>query len=176
MLLSYRRYLANLLAGILPPTRCFALKAAIWRAAGVEVAAGARLVSSVRIWTSGPVSIGADTFLGHEVMIVGGDAPVRIGAQCDIAPRVMLATGSHRQGDPDRAAGPGFSLPITVGCGTWIGAATTILGGVEIGERTIVGAGSLVNRSIADDVIAYGAPCAEVRSRRDHRSTGAEPS
>lgn len=164
-MLTVRRYVANVLTGLLPPTRFYPLKASIWRAAGVDVARNARLVSSVRIWTSGPVSIGPNTFLGHEVMIVGGDAPVRIGAKCDIAPRVLFVTGSHHDGGEERAAGEGYSLPITIGDGVWIGAASTLLGGVQIHFGALIGAGSLVNKDIHEKFVAAGVPAKELRTR-----------
>lgn len=169
-MLSIRRFIANVVTGLLPPTRFYRLKAAVWRAAGVDVSATARLVSSVRIWTSGPVSIGEDTFLGHEVIIVGGDAPVRIGAKCDLAPRVLVVTGTHLDGGAERAAGRGVSHPVLIGDGVWIGAATTVLGGVGIGDGTMIGAGSLVNKSVPKRVIAVGSPCKIIKNRHDNAS------
>lgn len=165
MMLTLRRYVANVLTGLLPPTRLYRLKARIWRAASVDVSRDARLVSSVRIWTSGPVSIGADTFLGHEVMIVGGDAPVRIGAKCDIAPRVLFVTGTHHDGGEERAAGEGYSLPITIEDGVWIGASSTLIGGVRVHAGALIGAGSLVNKNIQKRSVATGIPAKELRKR-----------
>lgn len=162
---TFPRYLVNLITKILPPTRFYGLKASLWRAAGIEVAEGARLVSSVHVWTSGKVSIGADTFIGHEVMIVGGDASVRIGARCDIAPRVLIVTGTHLDGGRERAAGPGVSRPVAIGDGVWIGAASTILGGVEIGDGAIVAAGSLVKDSVPPNIVVGGVPCRILRER-----------
>lgn len=163
--MSILRYIANGLLSILPPTRGFGFRASIWRLAGIDVDGRARLVSSVRIWTSGPVSIGPDTFLGHEVMIVGGTAPVRIGARCDLAPRVLLVTGTHLDGGSERAAGPGISRPITIGDGVWIGAGATILGGVSIGAGTVIAAGSVVNKDIKAGVVAAGVPCRVLKDR-----------
>lgn len=164
-MLSLRRYIANFVLSFLPPTRLFGLKAFVWNMAGVKVRHGARLVSSVKIWTSGPVTIGEGTFVGHEVMIAGGNAPVVIGQNCDIAPRVLIVTGSHKPGDGSRAAGKSFSQPITIGDGVWIGASTTILGNVEVGSGTMIGAGSLVNKSIPTQKVALGIPCKVLRSR-----------
>lgn len=163
-MLSFRRHFANKITSLLPMTRFYPIKAAIWRAAGVDVDPDARLVSTVRIWTSGPVSIGAGTFLGHEVMIVGGNAPVT-GANCDIAPRVLLVTGTHQDGGIDRAAGPGLSNPIHIREGVWVGAASTILGAVEIGNGAMIGAGSLVNKSVPAQMIAAGNPCRVIKPR-----------
>lgn len=131
----------------------------------MDFAKDVRLISSVRIWSTGGLSIGPGTFIGHEVLIAGGDAPIRIGARCDIAPRVNLITGTHLDGGKQRAAGKGISLPITIGDGVWIGAGATVLGGVEIGEGAIIGAGSLCNKSVPAGMVAAGVPCRILRKR-----------
>ena len=45
----------------------------------------------------------------------------------------------------------------------WIGAGTIVLGGVTIGDNTVIGAGSVVTKSIPSNVIAVGVPCRVVR-------------
>lgn len=49
--------------------------------------------------------------------------------------------------------------------GCRVGSGCTILGGIEIGRNALVGAGSLVTRSIPPDVIAYGSPAYVQRDR-----------
>ncbi|MEO0697833.1 MAG: DapH/DapD/GlmU-related protein [Pseudomonadota bacterium] len=164
-MLSLRRWIANTLAGLSPPTRAFAWRRTLWRLAGVDVGARAKILSSVRIWTSGPVEIGPDTFIGHEVLIVGGTAPIKIGARCDLAPRVCLASGTHDEGNGERAAGKGRSEPINVGDGVWIGAGSTVTAGATIGRSSIVGAGSLVRGEIPGDVVVAGVPARMIRAR-----------
>ncbi len=161
-----RRFLVHKLTSLLPPTRLYRFKRLIWRWAGLDVGPGVRIVSSARVWTSGPVLIGADTFIGHEVTIVGGEASVTIGARCDLAPRVLIVTGTHHDGGAARAAGPGRSHPVSIGEGSWIGAGATILDGVEIGVGAIVAAGSVVTRSIPDYDVVAGVPARRLRSRR----------
>lgn len=163
--LSLRRFVANALCRLLPSSRYYPLKRAIWRTGGVTLGRNTRIVSSVSIWTAGPVDIGDNSFLGHEVLIVGGDAPVVIGAACDIGPRVTIATGTHEEGDLERAAGPGISYPIVVGNGVWIGVGATLIAGVTVGSGAIIGAGSLVNRNIPAEVVAAGVPCKVIRTR-----------
>lgn len=46
-----------------------------------------------------------------------------------------------------------------------IGAGVIILPGVEIGENSLIGAGSVVTRSIPKNVIAYGNPCRVHKNR-----------
>lgn len=45
----------------------------------------------------------------------------------------------------------------------WIGGGVNIIQGATIGENTIIGAGSLVNRDIPPNVIATGVPCKVIR-------------
>lgn len=54
---------------------------------------------------------------------------------------------------------------VIIGHDCFIGAGVIILKGVEIGDRTVIGAGSVVTRSIPSDCIAAGNP-AKVLKRR----------
>lgn len=150
----------------LPPTRFYGLKRALYRLTGAEVADKVRIVSSVRILTTGSVVIGADTFIGHECLIVGGDAPIKIGSNCDLGPRVMIVTGTHCiDTEGPRVAGEGFSLPITIGEGCWICAGATILGGTHIGSRSIVAAGAVVKGDFPSGVLIGGIPARVLKER-----------
>jgi acetyltransferase-like isoleucine patch superfamily enzyme len=152
-------YFYNVFALFLPSTRMHRLKCAMLRLCGARIGTNVRICSSARFILNGQLSIGDNTWIGHEVSIVGGDAGVRIEADVDIAPRVLLVTGSHEISCvPPKAAGYGVSLPIVIRRGAWICAGATILGGVEVGERCIIGAGSLVNKSLESGVIAAGVP------------------
>lgn len=53
---------------------------------------------------------------------------------------------------------------ITVGNDVFIGANTTILPGVRIGNRVVVAAGSVVNRSIPDNCVVGGVPARFLRT------------
>lgn len=53
--------------------------------------------------------------------------------------------------------------PVSIGDDVWLGMNTTVLKGVTIGRRTVVGAGSIVSRSIPEGVIAAGSPAAVIR-------------
>ena len=48
--------------------------------------------------------------------------------------------------------------PITIESAPWLGAGVIVCPGVTIGARTVVGAGSVVVRDLAADVIAVGNP------------------
>ena len=148
---------------LMPPTRCFAIKRALLGWAGADVGTNVRIVSSARFYLTGRLIIGDDTWIGHEVLVSGGDADVVIGSKVDIAPRVCLLTGSHELFTiAGRAAGKGYSLPITIADGAWLGASSTILGGVTVGLCSVVAAGALVNRDVKPGRVFGGVPAREI--------------
>lgn len=51
-----------------------------------------------------------------------------------------------------------LTFPIEIGNDVYIGMRTIILPGVKIGNRCIIGAGSIVNKSIPDNSVAAGVP------------------
>ena len=55
------------------------------------------------------------------------------------------------------------SAPIKIERGAWIGAHSIILKGVTIGERSVVGAGSVVTKSIPNDQLWAGNPARYIR-------------
>lgn len=55
------------------------------------------------------------------------------------------------------------SLPIKIGKKVWIGSNCVILPGVEIGDNVIIGAGSIVTKSIPSNSVAVGNPCKVVK-------------
>jgi acetyltransferase-like isoleucine patch superfamily enzyme len=53
--------------------------------------------------------------------------------------------------------------PVLLRNGCWVGANAIILPGVTVGENAVIGAGSVVTKSIPDRVIAAGCPARIVR-------------
>ena len=158
------RYLVNLLLHLLPPSRLFALRRALWRGAGVDVAVQARICGGGWIYGPGEVRIGPDTWLSPGVTIYSHpSAAVMIGARCDLGHEVTILTGSHEIGAGDRRAGIGTFGAVTIGDGCWIGARTVILCGVSIGEGSVIGAGSVVTHDIPPNRMAAGVPAVTKR-------------
>lgn len=161
---SLINYVNNILFAFIPATRGWRLKRILLRFGGASIGKGVRVVSSCKILANGSFSVGDESWLGHELLVVGGAAPINIGAKVDIGPRVTLVTGTHSI-DPysGRAAGAGLSKPIDIADGVWIGAGAIILGGVSIGECSVVAAGAVVNRSVPPFCLVAGVPAKVVR-------------
>lgn len=163
MMRPYRIYAVQHIMCLLPSTRCFALKRWLLRWCGAFIGRNVRIVSSARFQLAGRFEVGDETWIGHDVLVVGGDSEVLIGARVDIGPRVTITTGSHELfTDRDRAAGKGYSLPVVIEDGVWVGASSTILGGVRIGRCSVVAAGAVVNKNVLNNTIVGGVPARRI--------------
>lgn len=158
-------YFVNKLIGFLPPSRFFRIKNRLWNLAGFHIDMTARIYSSVNIWGPIDLKIGEDTFVGHETMITGGKSKVHIGKNCDISSRVLIITGTHEL-DPNgkRMAGEGVSKDVMIGNGVWIGASSTILGGVTIGDMAVIAAGCVVTSDVPSYTIVGGTPAKRIKN------------
>ena len=90
-------------------------------------------------------------------------APITIGSRVLFGPNVQVYTATHPVDYRERASGLEFAKPITIGDDVWIGGSVVICPGVTIGNRSIIGAGSVVTKDIPADVIAAGNPCRVIR-------------
>jgi len=162
--MSIGLFIYNNLIGLLPETRCYGIKVRLLRNCGYKVHKTARIVSSARFRGGFELSVGMDTFVGHDVLIAGGHCQISIGDFCDIGPRVTLVAGGHEiDMIGPRSAGSGYSKDIIIEDGVWIGANVSVLGGVKIGKKSIIGAGSVLTQDIPPYVIAAGVPCKPVK-------------
>ena len=98
-------------------------------------------MSSTRIWIHKELTIGNNVKIGGGVLLIDTDChPIDF---------------STRRNSNDGTC----SAPIVIEDDVWIGAQSIILKGVTIGARSIIGAGSVVTKSIPADCIAAGNPC-----------------
>ncbi len=158
-------YFISFIIRMLPVSRFFKLKNTLFNIAGLKIDMSARIYSNVKIYGNGILKIGKDTFIGHESIIIScSPAKIEIGNFVDIAPRVYIGTGSHEiNPESNHIAGKGKSLSIAIGDGAWIGANSTILPGITIGEKVVIAAGSVVNNDIPSYTIAAGIPAKPIK-------------
>jgi len=116
----------------------------------VEIQKGVRIGQRVKIsshtFICEGVTIEDEVFIGHGVMFTN-----------DRYPRATTPDG-HLQSDGDWAV-----VGTVVKSGASIGSNATILCGVTIGERAMVGAGSVVTRDVPPNAIVAGVPARVVR-------------
>lgn len=128
------------------------------------IGAGVSIERNVEITASpGVIEIGSNTFIGTGSMIVSKDKIV-IGENCLIAEYVTIRDQNHKISLDSLIAESGFDAkPILIGRNVWIGAKASILAGVHIGPDSVIGAGSVVTKSVPPKSIAVGVPARIVR-------------
>lgn len=89
---------------------------------------------------------------------------VKIGSRTLFGPNVQIYTATHPMSFRERAAGLEYARPVTIGEDVWVGGSAIICPGVTIGDRSVIGAGSVVTRDIPSDVFAAGNPCRVIRT------------
>lgn len=105
-------------------------------------------------------SIGKNVFINHDCSFLdlGG---ITIEDDVLIGPKVSLITENH---PIDPAQRKSLDLQsIRIKKNAWIGAASTILPGVTVGENAIVAAGSVVTKDVPDNVVVAGVPAKMIK-------------
>ncbi len=87
---------------------------------------------------------------------------VTIGDYCQFGSGVQILTPLHPLNAALRRKQE-YGAPVAIGADVWVGSGAIILPGVTIGARTVVGASSVVTRSLPENVLAVGNPCRVVR-------------
>lgn len=103
-------------------------------------------MSSTRLWIHESARIGTNVKIGGCVLITDTDAH----------PMDYVARRSSNDGTK--------SAPVVIEDDVWVGAHCIILKGVTIGARSIIGAGSVVTKSIPADCVAAGNPCRVIKN------------
>ena len=167
---------------------CVSIRGARRIALGNNVVIDDRCVLSA-IQDEGRISMGNDVFAGCNTIIRTRGRTLTIGTGTRIGSNCIVATdsslelgndvligayaylcggGSHdfdRKDVPILIQGCTKRGGIVVGNGVWIGAHTTVLDGVSIGEGAIVGANSMVKEDLPPFSVSYGSPARVARYR-----------
>jgi len=135
------------------------LRIAILRFFGAKIGQRVVIRSNVNITFPWRLQIGDDVWLGEEVLILSL-APVVIESNVCISQRAFLCTGSHDFRTPN------FDLitkPITIRASSWVAAQVFVAPGVEIGEGSMVAAGSVVSQDVPPKTLVRGNPAVVVK-------------
>lgn len=158
-------YLNNLFFPLIPESKGYGIKRFFLRLAGAQVGKNTKISSSVKIYGCGDLIIGENSWIGYQVTIVSSSKVV-IGSYVDIAPNVYIGTGTHAVDVHSKnIAGEGISKDVKIGDGCWLCVNSTILPGVEIAKKTIVGAGAVVTKPFTEELIVLtGIPATKKKS------------
>jgi maltose O-acetyltransferase len=123
------------------------------------------------LWIQPPFycDYGSNMVLGEKVFfnfncVVLDLMPVVIGSRTIIGPNVQIYTATHPLDHKVRALGLEFAKPVIIGEDFWIGGSVVVCPGVSIGDRAVIGAGSVITKNVPSDVFAAGNPCKIIRA------------
>ena len=118
----------------------------------VEIQKGAKIGARCKIqshtFICEGVTIEDEVFVGHSVSFIN-----------DLYPRATTSTGRQQGGDD------WIVIPTLVKRRASIGTGAVLLGGITVGERAVVGAGSVVTRDVPADSVVAGNPARVLRIR-----------
>jgi Acetyltransferase (isoleucine patch superfamily) len=112
----------------------------------------------------GTITVGDRVFINSHSFIRPN---VTIEDDVSMGQHVRLISDTHEISAGTRRTGTPRHDPIVIGRGAWVGAGVTVLGGVTIGARSIVAAGSVVNKDVPPNVVVAGVPAKIVRYIND---------
>ncbi len=157
--MSWRHLRMNALAAAFWMPR--PLRYLLYRAAGIRTETP-NIFPGVSFRGPGPVAIGKGSFV-NTGCIFEASGPISVGRDTHLAMEVMLITSDH-----PFSPGEGFShlperMPIVIGDRCWLGARVTVLPGVTIGDDVVVAAGAVVTSDCAPGGLYGGVPARRIR-------------
>jgi len=132
-----------------------------------EFRPGAYAVTCSKIYIGDRVVIRSHTMLFADPR-PGEAGKIIIEDNVLIAAGAHVYTANHQFSDPHvpiANQGHNRARDVILRTGSWIGANAIILPGVEIGVGAVVGAGSVVTKSVPEACVAAGNPAHIIRSR-----------
>ena len=98
---------------------------------------------------------------------------IDIGNNVLIASNVQIYTATHSTSFAERTLPDTgrdddefcvtYAKPVKICDGAWLGGGVIVLPGVTIGRNSVIGAGSVVTRSVPDNCVAVGNPCRVIK-------------
>ena len=111
------------------------------------------------------ITVGRNVFINHNCTFydLGG---IDIADDVMIGPNVSLITSGHPI-EPSRRRAGVVAKPIVIEKNVWIAAGAIVIGGVTVGENSVVAAGAVVTKNVAGNTLVGGNPARVIRSIAD---------
>lgn len=128
---------------------------------GYELHEGSRVLPPFRCDLGFNVRLGKNTILNYNTTFLD-TAEISIGDNTWVGPDCSFVTACHPMDYEKRRTWEILGKPIRVGEDCWICANVTIIPGVTIGDRCVIGAGAVVTKDVPDDSVVAGNPARNI--------------
>jgi len=132
----------------------------------LEIGDGLYMADGVEIGRGGSYGINSHVKIGNYVgifenTVINPSERVTIGDNVGIGGEVMIWT--HGAWLDVMQGFPSDFGPVKIGKNVWLPARSIVLPNVEIGQNTVIGIGSIINRSLPEGCFAAGSPCKVIK-------------
>jgi len=141
---------------MLSPLRIFLL-----RMFGAKIGPGCQVDGGVKIWVPWNLKMGTHSTIGFNSEIYNF-ASVEIGDHVVVSQRSYLCTSTHEYTHPHFLL---VSSPIRIESQSWVAAQVFVAPGVTVREGAVIGACSVVTRSMPAWMVCAGNPCRPIKKR-----------
>ncbi len=148
------------------------LRVALLRLFGAQIGPACLIGAGVKIWVPWNLIIGERSTIGANTEIQNF-LPVVIGRHVVISQRNYIVTSTHDHTHPNF---PLLSTTIKIGSQSWVASECVIGPGAEIGEGTVIGVRSVVDKPMPPWMVCSGSPCRPITDRILHEIKDASPS
>jgi acetyltransferase-like isoleucine patch superfamily enzyme len=127
----------------------------------IQAGPGLRMSPSVSMRNGQRITLGREVHIGERSCLWAGDTHGRItlGDNALLGPEVFITASNYSvdAGKPVMYQDK-IEADVVIGADVWLGVRVIVLPGVEIGDGAVVGAGSVVTKSLPAQCIAVGSP------------------
>lgn len=128
---------------------------------------GQRIDDSFNMFPPFYTDCGINLHIGKNVFFNSGcrfqdQGGIYIGDGALIGHNVVLATINHGLSPAHR--GTNYPAPIHIGNNVWIGANSTVLPGITIGDNAVIAAGAVVTKNVEANTVVGGVPARPIRT------------
>ena len=119
------------------------------------------------------IFVGDGVSLGYCPVLMAAKSKIRIGSHVMFGPEVVIVAGNHNTSEIGQVMSdvknkrPEDDQDVVIDDDVWVGARAVILQGVNVGRGSIIGAGSIVNKSVPPYAIVAGNPARIIKFRWD---------
>ncbi len=133
----------------------------------MELGINVSISSSARFMYAENIKIGSNTNINRSCFLWASEnAKITLGNNCLTGPGVTIITAKYDvKGKELIRSYPEFESDVVIADDVWLGANCVILPGVKIGQGSIVGAGSVVTKSVNPYEVVAGIPARKIGSR-----------